>query len=195
MIAADSERDRLGEQPRHVASGRGRGRQHARALPQLLGDPCPLVFEVEGRRLGVPLVQDHQRRTAAVHRQVGDPQILRRHAVAGVADHHRDVSALRGALRAQRRVVLDRLADLRLPAHAGGVDDHEAAAVDEQRQIDCIASGARLVGDDHALLTDEAIDERGLADIRPPDHREANGVLRPWRALGDGGQQRHQAVE
>ena len=99
----------------------------------------------------VPLVEDERRRAARLHRQLGDAQVLRGDAVGGVADDERDVGALGRPLRAQRRVVLDGLGDLRLAAHAGGVDDDELAAVDLQRQVDRVARRAGDLGDDHAL--------------------------------------------
>ena len=68
-----------------------------------------LVVEVGSRAGDVPLVEHDARRAAALHRQLGDAQVLRGDAVGGVADDERDVGALGGALRAQRRVVLDRL--------------------------------------------------------------------------------------
>ena len=110
-----------------VRSGRRRA-QHLRALAQLLRDARALVDEVERRATA----RSHLFSTSGVaqpllHRQLRDAQVLRRHAVGRVADDERDVGALGGALRAQRRVVLDRLVDLRLAAHAGGVDDHDRA--------------------------------------------------------------------
>ena len=75
----------------------------------------------------------------------------------------------------------------------GGVDEHELALADEQRHVDRVARRARDVGDDHALFAEEAVDERGLADVRAADDREANGVVVGLRvALG---QQLDDAVE
>ena len=100
----------------------------------------------------------------------------------GVADHERDVGALDGALRAQRGVVLDGLGDLRLAAHAGGVDEDELRPSTSKRQVDRVARGARDVGDDHALVAERPVDQRRLADVRAPDHRQAHGRPRPPRA-------------
>ena len=173
---AVAERDRLAQQARDVAAGLRADGQHARAQAQLFGHACALVLEIDADALGVlaallhvPLVQHDRGRAAGLHRQLGDAQILRGDAVGGVTDDERDIRALGGALGAQRRVVLDRVRDLRLAAHAGGVDEDQLALADHQRHVDRVAGGARDVGDDHPLLAEEAVDERGLADVRPAD--------------------------
>ena len=93
-----------------------------------------------------PPVRSHLLSTSAVaqpalHRELGDPQVLRGHAVLGVADDERDVGALGRPLGAQRRVVLDRLRDLGGAADAGRVDEHHPAAVD----LDRVSIASRVV--------------------------------------------------
>ena len=56
------------------------------------------------------------------------------------------------------------------------------ASVDDQRRVDRVAGRAGELGDDHPLLAEEAVDERGLADVRAADH--AQGGSRPRRAPG-----------
>ena len=184
-----------------MPAGLGAGGQHARAQAQLLGHAgrARARGPARGRRrpsglLQVPLVEHERGRAAGLHRQLGDAQILGGDAVAGVADDERDVGALGGALRAQRRVVLDRVGDLRLAAHAGRVDEHQPAPVDHQRHVDRVARRAGELGDDHALLAEEAVDERGLADVGPADHGQADASRRP-RARSSAGQQLDDAVE
>src|SRR2546430_17466759 len=41
---------------------------------------------------------------------------------------------------------------------------------------DTVAGGAGLLARDHALLSEQAIHQRGLADVRAADDRNANGV-------------------
>src|SRR4051794_10411192 len=173
-----AEDDRVAQEPLDVAAADRRRREHLRSQTQLLADAGALVVEVGLLERGdVPLVEDERRRTALLHRQLGDAQVLGRDAVVGVADDQRDVGALDRALGAQGGVVLDRLGDLRLPAHAGGVDDHQAAAVDLEREVDRVARRARDLGDDHALAAQEAVDQRRLADVRATDDREADDVV------------------
>ena len=96
-----------------------------------------------------------------------------------VASQTTSATSARSAARcgAQRRVVLDRLRDLGRAADAGRVDEQQLAAVDLDRRVDRVARRARDVGDDHALAAEEGVDERGLADVRAPDHREAHELL------------------
>ena len=123
------------------------------------------------------LLRIERGRAPGLHRQVGDAQVLRGDAVLRVADDEGDVGALGRPLRAQRRVVLDRLAHLGLAAHARGVDDDQPAVADLDREVDRVARGARDVGDDHPLLPGDLVDEARLADVRAADDREADDVL------------------
>jgi len=81
-----------------------------------------------------------------------------------------------GALRAQRRVVLDRVRDLRLAPHAGGVDEDQLAALRPSAACRSRRAWCRRLPDDHALLAEEAVHQRGLADVGPADDGEADGV-------------------
>ena len=63
-----------------------------------------------------------------------------------------------------------------------------------QRHVDRVAGGAGDLGDDHALLAEEAVDQRGLADVRAADHRQADGA-RPRARRSRVGQQLHDPVE
>ena len=141
----------------------------------------------------VPLVEHERRRARGLHRQLGDPQVLGGDAVGRVAHDERDVGPLGRALRAQRRVVLDRVAHLALAPHAGGVDERHPAVAHDERHVDRVARRAGHVGDDHAVLAQEAVDERGLADVRPPDDGEPHDVLVGLVVVL--GQERHERVE
>ena len=50
-------------------------------------------------------------------------------------------------------------------------------------EVDCVAGGARFVERDHALLAEDRVDERGLADVGTPDDRDLDrvGTLRVGR--------------
>ncbi len=61
-------------------------------------------------------------------------------------------AALDGHRRAQDAVVLDAVVDLRLFAHAGGVDEVVLALLVFKVRVDGVARGARDVADDDALL-------------------------------------------
>ena len=94
-----------------------------------------------------------------------------------VADDQRDVGALGRALGAQLRVVVDRAGDLRAAAQARPCRPARAAA---RRPRARVSIASRVVPacslDDHAVLAEERVHERRLADVRPADHREPNRV-------------------
>ena len=116
------------QQPLHVAAGHRRRGQHlGRSRSLLRARGARSWSRSNSSPLGqVPLVEHERGRAAGLHRQLGDPQVLRGDAVVRVADDERDVGALGRPLGAQRRVVLDRLLDLRLAPDAGGVDEPDA---------------------------------------------------------------------
>jgi hypothetical protein len=134
-------------------------------------------------------------RAGLAHRQFGDAQVLARDAVRGVADDERDVRALDRPLRAEGRVVLDGVLDLRLAAQARRVDEDQAPPVDLQREVDRVAGRSGDVAHDHALGPEQAVDERGLADVRAPDDGEADDVVVLLLGLVLLGQQLDDAVE
>src|SRR3954452_23899853 len=196
VVHAVAEHERLVEDPADVAARQRARGQDLRAQPQLLRDAGSLVREVVLVERGdVPLVQDERGRRPLLHRELGDPQVLARDAVVRVADDERDVGALDRPLRAQRRVVLDRVLDLGLAAQAGGVDEDHPPAVDLERQVDRVAGRAGDVGDDHALGAEQAVDERRLADVRAAHDREADEVVVLLGRLLLGGQQLDDPVE
>ena len=55
---------------------------------------------------------------------------------------------------------------------AAGVDDREAAPVPLGLVVNPVAGHAGGVFDDGLATTDDAVDERGLAHVRPPDDRK-----------------------
>ncbi len=141
----------------------------------------------------VPLVKHDRGRAGRLHRELGDPQVLGGDAFGRVAHHERHVRALGRTAGAQRGVVLHGVRHLRLPAHPGGVDQGHAAALHAQRRVDRVAGRACELRHDHAFLTQEAVDQRGLADVRAADHRQAQCV--PVGLELGGGQQLHDPVE
>ena len=62
-------------------------------------------------------------------------------------------------------------------AHAGRVDQHVGLAVALEGHVHRVARRARLVERDHALLAEQAVDQRRLADIRPADHADPDRAL------------------
>src|SRR4029453_15437963 len=58
--------------------------------------------------------------------------------------------------------------------HTRGVDERVAAAAAVEIEIDRIAPGAPLPEGDHALLSEERIDQGRLADVGAADDRHEN---------------------
>ena len=117
---------------------------------------------------------------AALERLAEHARVLLADVVVRIEHHDHHVrlgDRLQGARDAG---TLDRILDPRAAAHAGGVDEQEFAPVALERHQDAVARGAGLLAGDHALLADQAIDQRRLADVRPADDRDADrrGVVR-----------------
>ena len=164
------------------ASGSGR-RPGSRARPsgRLVGDDVPLVVGDRDRLVGVLRDRDHA-------------HVLAVEARFGFGHDHDDVRALDRADRAQRGVELGVLGELRLVAQARGVDQREAAGRCLIFRIHGIHGRAGLGVDDHALLVQQRVDERALADVGPSDDRDADRAV--VRLLGLGRrQERDHAVE
>jgi hypothetical protein len=66
---------------------------------------------------------------------------------------------------------LDRLEALALPADARGIDDRVLLPAAREVERDRIARRARLVEGDHALLAEDRVHERRLADVGAADDR------------------------
>ena len=204
--SALGDRERLGQEPLDVAAGLGRGREHARALSQLLVDPRAFAIELRGahapsrpQRVAAPPVTSHLFRTSAVAQLdfIASSATRRSWAVtpSWASQTTSATSALGRLLGAQARVVLDRLLDLRGAPDAGGVDEDQLATLDLDRRVDRVAGGAGDFGDDHAVVAEEGVDQGRLADIRPADHREPDDVLFVCPAFVVGGQQFDETVE
>ncbi len=68
-------------------------------------------------------------------------------------------------------------ADLRhlaRPPDPGGVHDPEIPPVPPEQRIHRVPGGPGHVADERPLFLQQPVDERGLADVRPPDDRDAD---------------------
>ena len=61
--------------------------------------------------------------------------------------------------------------------HPGGVDENVVVIVVLQWNTDTVTRGAGLVGDHHALLAEQRVDERGLADVRAAGNGDARDIV------------------
>ena len=105
----------------------------------------------------------------------------------GVEQQHDDVGVLDRLQRLDHRELLDGLEHLAAAAHAGGVDQRVTAPVALEVEVDRVARRAGLVERDHALLAEQRVDERRLADVRAADDGDLDGVVlavAPRRVVG-----------
>ena len=162
-----------------------------RALTHPPEDLRPRVLEPD---LGdVPLREDDDRRALRLASNIRDREVLIHDALARVDQDERDVRALRRLERAELRVVLDPLTLLALAAQPGRVDENEGRLVAAEHRVDRVAGRPGHLGDDDALAPDERVQERRLADVRPAEDRDPDGLL-PDRALAVPRQAAHDLV-
>jgi hypothetical protein len=93
-----------------------------------------------------------------------------------IEHHHRHVRLGDGLQRVRDAGALDRVIHLGLAADAGGIDEHEVAIVAAERHHDRVARGTGHVAGNHPLFADQAVHERGLADVGSADHRHTDGA-------------------
>ena len=65
---------------------------------------------------------------------------------------------------------------MRAAPHAGGVDEHDRPVLGLDERVDRVAGGARHVVHDRAVLADEPVEQRALADVGPADDRDTGRV-------------------
>ena len=142
-----------------------------------------------GQRGEVPLVEHERRGAARLHRQLGDAQVLRGDAVAR-----------RRRRRARRRRARPPAASAapcstrrtRRPWPGGACRRCRRATSWRPSTSSGGSIASRVVPATSETITrsapSELVDERGLADVRAPDHREAQESRRPPRRLALGQQ-------
>ena len=96
-------------------------------------------------------------------------EVLRFESLLCVEHQDADIGVLDGTYRTHYRVELEILHFATLLAHAGRVDQIEVHAVLVVSRVDRIARGAGYVGDDVALLAQQGIGHRRLADVGTAD--------------------------
>ena len=104
--------------------------------------------------------------------------------LGGVDEDERDVGTLGRLACAQLRVVLDALPVPALAADARGVDEDEGAIAAFEDGVDRVAGRAGRLRHDHAVVAEDRVQERRLADVRPPEDRDANRIVRSLLAAG-----------
>ena len=110
-------------------------------------------------------------------------QVLRGHLLARVQHQKRDIGALYCFPRSHHTVLLD--AALYSPAapDSRGVDQDERIIPVQEARVHSVPSRARLFADNHPLLTENSIDQRGLTHVWSSNNGEAQLIDRTsdWR--------------
>ena len=126
-----------------------------------------------GSSISSHLLSSDQDRAAGGVDALGQALVLAGDALGGVDHEQGDVGVVDRPQGPHERVVLGRVVDPRAPAHAGGVDEHDRSVLGLDERVDGVAGRAGEVVDDGAVLADEAVEQRRLADVGPPDDGDA----------------------
>jgi hypothetical protein len=187
--------DRL-EHLRRALAGQRRDVQDRRVveelqlLPQLVVE---LLREVRPAPLHqVPLVHRDDDPAPGLVGGPGDGGVLVGGPLGGIDEQHRDVRLVDRPLRQHDADRLDLAAARHAPrpADAGRVDDAERPPVPLQDGVHGVPRRARHLADDRALLLQQPVEQRRLADVRPADDGDGGllGVVgrQPLRRAGPG---------
>ena len=110
---------------------------------------------------------------------LGEALVLVGDALGRVDHQQGDVGAVDRLERPDERVVLGALVDLRLAAHPGRVDEADRAVRRVHDRVDRVAGGAGHVVDHRPVLTDEPVEQRGLARRSDGRRRRRSTPARP----------------
>ena len=130
----------------------------------------------------IPLVDGNDDALAPLVGDAGDLRVLLRHAFRSVDHQDDDVRPLHRCHSADDAVALDIFFDLRLSPQSGSVDKDILLPVPYHHRVDGVPGGSRHVGDDHAVFSQEAVDDGALSDVRLPDDGDVGtGIFRILR--------------
>jgi len=129
----------------------------------------------------VPLVRGEQDASAGLQGSPDDASILVRHPLRRIQDDGDQVAPRQHAERADGAVPFETITDSATPPDSRGVDQDERSATETNGRIDRVSrrSGGRR--HDDPIDPEQSVQERRLADVRPPDQREARSLRRPRR--------------
>src|ERR1700730_17307237 len=96
---------------------------------------------------------------------------------------------------AQKAVLLEAVASRRLAADARGVDQNNGNAVVDELRVDGITRGSRQRAHERALVSEQRIQQRGLAHVGPAHDREAVGFRVELWLFGGRRQRLDDAIE
>ena len=125
------------------------------------------------RTQAIPFVGHDDECPAPFEDEAEQADILVRYAFARVEHGDNNLGLLDRLQRLDDAEFLDGLVDPGPAPDAGGVDQHVFAVVAFEGHLDCVTRRTGLVIDDEPVLTQQAVDERRLADVRSTDYGDA----------------------
>ena len=125
----------------------------------------------------VPFVDNDDERLVVLLDELEDVHVLRLDATCGVNHEDADVGILNGTDRTHDAVELEVFRHLVLTTDAGSIDEIEVEAELVVLGINRIARGTGNLSDDITVLTDEGVDDAGLAGIGTTYNGKARGVV------------------
>jgi hypothetical protein len=137
------------------------------------------LVEVRGLWL-VHLVGHQQPGLAAGAQHVGDATVARVQPGARVDHEQQEIRLGDGLLHLPPDLDVHRV--LRVLHDAAGIDEPEVAPRPVGSREVPVARGARFVGDDRGVATDDAVEQRRLADVGPPDQGDDRDIESAHRA-------------
>ncbi len=120
-------------------------------------------------RQAVPFVHHDHQRAAAVKDEAKQRQILIGDTFTRVDYQQHNVSVFNRLQGFNNRELFDCIGDLAALTHASGINQDIFAIVALHRDIDAVARGARHVVHHHAILAEDTVSQRGLADVGTAD--------------------------
>ena len=126
----------------------------------------------------VPLVDGQDDRAPALLGLCGDASVLVDAELRRVREHDHHVGVFHRAQRPLRREHFHLVDHVPLLAQSRGVGEHVPPALPDQLLIHGIPRRPWRRGRHEALLAKEPVQERALADVRPAQDRQTDGLLR-----------------
>ena len=143
----------------------------------------------------VDLVDDDHQPLPRLQGVSGNVLVLGQHPCRSIDHEEHRVSPLHRADPSQQAVALEPVAARRLAPDPCSVDEHHRHSVVQQLGVDRIPGRAGRGTHQRALVAQQRIQQRGLADIRAAHDRKPVRATFLWRALGSGRQLARHAVQ
>ena len=158
-------------------AGQSRQKQHRSKGQKLETQAQFLQILVHGLvvfRHQIPLVDGDDHRPTALVGIARHGQILIGHPVGGIDDHHHHMGPIHRLEGLNDTELFQRLVGLALAPNPRGINQHVAFLLVIEGRIDAVPGGAGGGIGDHPLVTENPVDQGGLADVRAADNGQSH---------------------